>query len=140
MCMMIYIASDRPLPLIEWHDESPAFHVRELSADEQVVRAHFRKAFIYYAGSHEGCGCGFAYGRWPADGEDYTREDAAARRSVRRLSEYLASAARDGAIELLACWQGEQEAPPDEYVIVSSSEIGGPSFSFKAGRFLLLPM
>ena len=63
MCMMIYIASDRPLPLIDWQDEFPAFHVRELREEEMAVRTHFKKPYVYYAGSHEGCGCGFAYGQ-----------------------------------------------------------------------------
>jgi hypothetical protein len=138
--MMIYIASDRPLPLIDWRGEFPAFHVRELRPQEEAVRTHFRKPFVYYVGSHEGCGCGFAYGQWPCDGEDYSLEDAAARRSVRRFSEYLASATRLGAVELYACWDGEQDRTPDDFAVASSAQIGGVAFSFKAGRFLLLPM
>jgi len=63
--MMVYIASDHELPLIEWNEDAPAFHVRELHEKEKAVRAQFTLPHIYYVGAHEGCGCGFQVGEYP---------------------------------------------------------------------------
>ena len=86
MCMMVYIAANEPLELIEWVEDS-LFCVTELSKDELRVRKQFSKPFVYYAGSYEGCSCGFSYGENPIEDEDDERQDAAGRESVRLLSE-----------------------------------------------------
>jgi hypothetical protein len=42
MCIVVYIASDFPLPLVQWNDEQPEFHVTELTIGENdgKVRSH----------------------------------------------------------------------------------------------------
>jgi len=40
MCMVAYIASRSPLPLIPWQQGAPAFNVTELSEHEQRVAAN----------------------------------------------------------------------------------------------------
>ncbi len=59
---MIYIAADNPLPLIEWQENVTPFCVSELSEGEKRVKKQFTKPFVAYAGSYEGCSCGFSYG------------------------------------------------------------------------------
>ena len=106
MCMVLYVAADRPLPLVAWDERDPAFHVTELPDSEAAVRARFSKPYVYYAGSHEGCGCGFSYGWWDGDEPERT---APARESVRRLRAYLEAATRAaGPLELYACWSGDE--------------------------------
>src|SRR5829696_3612944 len=103
MCMVVYVAADTPLPLIPWDERTPAFHVTELRPEVAAVRAHFSKPYVYYAGSHEGCGCGFSYGWWNDDAELNARN----RETVRQLGAYLDAATRAaGPIELYACWSG----------------------------------
>ena len=85
-------------------------HVTELPDSVRAVRTHFTKPYVYYAGSHEGCGCGFSYGWW--DGDDPARS-APARESVRRLGAYLEAATRTaGPLELYACWSGDESEAP----------------------------
>ena len=41
MCMVIYIASRLPLPLVPWQPDAPAFNVTPLSEYEEPVRRQF---------------------------------------------------------------------------------------------------
>jgi hypothetical protein len=59
MCLAVYLASDKPLPLIEWNEKEPSFYVGELTKSDKSVKIQFEFPYIYYIGSDEGCGCGF---------------------------------------------------------------------------------
>ncbi len=87
MCMTIYIASEYPLPTSLWDEANPCFYVSALSERDESVRRQFTKHWIYYAGSHEGCGCGFQYGQYTGLEEDVTAL-AVARDSRQRLAEF----------------------------------------------------
>ncbi|MFN2510542.1 MAG: hypothetical protein ABR568_03750 [Pyrinomonadaceae bacterium] len=134
--MMVYIAADNPLPLIEWQENVTAFCVSELTEDEKKVSKQFSKPFLAYAGSFGGCSCGFSYGEDAIEDEDDRREDALSRESVRQLSEYLSPLVKNGSIEIFACWDGDQEAEPEETQTVTPDYFGGEEFSFKEKQFL----
>jgi hypothetical protein len=113
MCMMVYVASDYPLPTSSWDEARPCFYVEALSERDEPVRRQFTKPWVYYAGSHEGCGCGFQYGQYPGHEEDVA-EVAAARDSRRRLAEYVAVALQhQPEVQLFACWDGDQAVEPE---------------------------
>lgn len=135
---MVYISADQPLPLIEWQEDKPAFYVCELAQDETRVTKQFTKPFVYYAGSHQGCGCGFTYGQWPIEKEEDKIEDLAARESVKSLSLYLRNAVQQGPVELYACWDGDQEAEPEYRTVVTPEQITGETFEFKEKQFLTI--
>ncbi|MBN1426843.1 MAG: hypothetical protein JXB07_00575 [Anaerolineae bacterium] len=137
--MMVYIASESPLPLIAWNDQCPAFYVTELPRpqDEQV-RVQFSKPYVYYVGSHQGCGCGFLYGQYPGF-EDDANEERDKRESVARLSQYLAEAvAANGPIELFACWDGDQAIEPEDWGNITPEDIGGEVFYLEELQFLVI--
>jgi GGDEF domain-containing protein len=80
--MALYIASDTPLPLIQqreiskdamssptWPREAQRFHTAQLRPEQDAVRSHFSLSHVLYAGSYEGCGCGFNFGREYPDAE-----------------------------------------------------------------------
>src|SRR5262249_21994682 len=132
MCMMVYLAADRPLPLIPWDEERPDFWVRAIIPCEVRVRKQFTKPHVYYGGAHSGCGCGFRYGLVPIEGEDrfaqqHREEEEQARESVRRLSAYVADAVDEGSVEIYACWDGDQEAAPEERSVIAPAGLGGPA-------------
>jgi hypothetical protein len=111
--MLIYVASDYALPTSAWDQGRPGFHVTELAERDEPVRRQFSKPCIYYVGSHEGCGCGFQYGEYE-DLEEDPAALAAARDSRRQLAEFLSVALRSQpAVELFACWDGDQAVPPE---------------------------
>ncbi len=56
---MVELSSSYPLPTPTWHEPHPGFFIAESSGRDEPVRRQFSKQGVYYAGSHEGCGCGF---------------------------------------------------------------------------------
>ena len=136
--MMVYIAADDPLPLIEWQENVTPFCVSELSEGEKRVSKQFSKPFLAYAGSYDGCSCGFSYGVFPVEDEDDSREDALSRASVRQLSEYLADVVKGGSVEMFACWDGDQEAEPEERLTVTPDYFDGETFAFREKQFLVV--
>ncbi len=136
MCMVLYVAADKPLPLITWDENNPKFHVTELNEYSAGVRKQFSKPYVYYLGSDQGCGCGFSYGQFVNDDEELE-----SRESVLRLSKYLSQAvALAGPLELYSCWSGDEEEPPEFQEVVTSEEIpdeiGGEAFSFQEREFI----
>ena len=136
--MMVYIASDYSLPTIGWDKTHPRFHVTELTERDQPVKRQFSKPFVYYAGSHEGCGCGFQYGEYEGFEEDPT-ELAAAKDSRRKLTEFLSVALQhQQSVELFACWDGDQGALPEHRGSARPSDLMRARTFFREREFLLL--
>src|SRR3979490_2605557 len=61
MCLALYIAASKPLPVIPWDSKKPTFHVIPLPESMADVRKLLPHPHIYYVGSHEGCSCAFNY-------------------------------------------------------------------------------
>jgi hypothetical protein len=132
MCRALYIASDRHLPLIPWNESNPGFCVVELQEFEETVRKHFTLPFIVYAGSFEGCSCGFAYGDEPIEDDEYEQKrDKQARESVNLLREYIMNILENGSIELFTCYEGEQGFEPEERLVVDLEFFNTKEFGFK---------
>jgi len=109
MCMAVYIAANSPLTLLPWNAASPQFYVAAVDSEDVAARGQFTEAHVYYAGSHEGCGCGFQYGQYPEFEDD---ERPLKRASLDQFATYLDSVvARVGPIRVFACWEGDQTAP-----------------------------
>ncbi len=128
MCMVVYIAADKPLPTIAWDPDNRQLNVMQLKGErEENVRSHFSKPHVYYVGSHLGCGCGFSYGQHP----DFEKEEEAgeARTCVADLSAYLKSAiAAAGPVELYACWSGDEGDSVQARREATYADIGGEAF------------
>ena len=136
MCMAVYLAASTALPLVPWDAERPGFHTAPLAADDKAVRGQFSRPHVVYAGSHEGCGCGFDYGQW--DGED-PEEAAAARATVGALRAYVCRVLEAGEpVELYACWEGAQAEAPARRVALTPDDLGGPSFCFEQRTFAII--
>jgi hypothetical protein len=111
--MVVYVASDYPLPTLAWDVTRPGFHVAELDERGQPVRRHFSKPCVYYLGSHEGCGCGFQYGEY--EGFEDEPDLVAKRQSRRRLVDFLEVALQHQQhVELFACWDGDEGAEVEQ--------------------------
>jgi hypothetical protein len=126
--MFVYLGADRPLPLLAWDEASPAFHVSELGANEVGVRAQFSFQHVYYAGSHECCGCGFQLGEVS---ELNAAEIPAKRESLRRLAEYIEAQLASGArVQFFACWSGDEASTPEHRGVVTLADLRGDKFAF----------
>jgi hypothetical protein len=126
MCLLLYIASDRPLPLVPAGKQNPMFSVSPLPRRARAVTDQFTKPHIYLAGSHTGCGCGFEnpQDRHGVDLGFDAAEIAAGRESRRQLAVYLRGAltGRDS-LEVFACWVGEENRPTNRRVELTPEQL-----------------
>jgi hypothetical protein len=127
---VVYLAAEQPLRILPWLEAAPAFNTSVLAPDEERVRRHLQGAHVVYAGSHEGCACGFqldAGARSSLDAEEVRQRE----QSLRAFADYLREElARVGSIELFACWDGDQESAPEHRRILSPVALEESNFSF----------
>ncbi len=117
MCLTLYISSAKPLPLLPFDPEHPAFHVLELPSAAADVRAHFRHPHVYRVGSYQGCSCAFNY--------EHDFEP------IRSLERYLKIALADGnELEGFACRTGHEEHEGKHSKVVSPEMLAMPRFYF----------
>lgn len=126
MCLAVYLASDSPLPLVEWNEEHPRFNVVPITKNEIAVKKQFRHPNVVYAGSHQGCGCGFF--KDGETGEDLMLVQANYDSLVRYLSELITDGAN---IEIFSCWEGDQGSEPETKQRLSLATLGSESFEFE---------
>ena len=131
MCLCVYVASDRELRTDEWVKASPAFYLESITTRDEVVRSVFTLRHIYYAGSHEQCGCGFE--------KDYEEiDDIELRQSnYTGLSERISDVVSRGErIEIFTCWEGQQNRKPEIFGTKFLGQLTEPSFNFRTLEFL----
>ncbi len=111
MCWVLYVAADVPLPEIPWNQDRPAFNATRIPRPESPVARQFSKPHLHRIGAHTGCSCGFD--RTQVN-ERHPHELADTEQSLRDLRAYLDQVvAAAGPVELFACWDGDQEKPPE---------------------------
>lgn len=139
---MLYIGSDISLPVIPFNEDDPAFHTQELGEDEAMIAKHFSTEYVLYAGSSEGCGCGFQHALinnntdWlnviDEETEDYQR-------NIQQLHEYVANIVENGGkVELYACWDGDFEDLPLSKETILSKELKSSDFYLKEKGFYII--
>jgi hypothetical protein len=113
VCQRLYIATRTALTTVSRGKGSPFLTVEDVSSDARA-RAHFHpeRRYLYLAGGHVECGCGFA-----AVQADGTKPDAppdpADHQSMRALADHLREACRrHSTAELYLCWVHEESEPP----------------------------
>ncbi len=136
MSLVLYLGSDADqLPLIapqdftvvdsedpNWCSKVVPFSVEELTDDNRVVATHFAAKTVRYAGSFEGCGCGFnACGlyEWDKTGTPDARV-LAGRESRTSLRDYVVE---HGVRQVYACWSGDETLPPTAHVSIGADRI-----------------
>jgi hypothetical protein len=104
MCLSVHIASDLPLPVSTWNPDARAFYLEAVPIDAPV-RGRFSLPFVYFAGSHLGCGCGFT--RYENDDErDKTQANYTALAGV--IRDVLSSTS---SVDIFTCWECDAREP-----------------------------
>lgn len=136
MCMVAYIASREPLPLIPWQQDSPAFNVTELTEHAQPVVRHLSLPHVRQAGSHTGCGCGFNEGReHPQVYDDPVAERADALESSSKLARYV----REHRVaQIYSCWSGDEGEPKEFERHIRPDDLVAPEFFFRERELLVV--
>lgn len=138
MCMVVYVGSRSPLPLIPWLEAERAFNVSELTEHEEAVRTHFKMSNVRHAGSHTRCGCGF--NEWRNTGDEvreiWGRSDGA-RASFDRLVSYL----REHRVEsIYSCWSGDEGMHRLLARQIKPDDLMEPFFQFQERELLTLDL
>ncbi len=131
MCLLLWVASEQPIPLVslvdpQTPDPENGYHRIDDVATDAPVRARFSLPHLRYVGSHEGCGCGYNSSELAWTGlvrvDDITplyeamsseeRESFdAEQKSRKRLRAIVERALAVGAVEVFACWSGDEVDP-----------------------------
>jgi hypothetical protein len=146
MCLMLYLGSDKERHISFWDRANPQFYVQktniqytdekqQINAIEQA-KLNFSKQFIYYVGSHEGCGCGFRQdGFWLQVDEEIKKRAE----NHKNLFEYLSGCLEDeNTIEIYACWAGSENESPQSKRTISVQEIVRDDFYFEEDEFIVV--
>jgi hypothetical protein len=136
MCLVAYLASRSPLPLVPWQSDAPAFNVSELTEHETAVGRILPLPHLRQAGSHTGCGCGFNEGREHAElyGE-LSAERAEALKSSAQLVRYV----REHHVEqIYSCWSGDESAPKESERHVTLETLASEDFYFRERELLTI--
>jgi hypothetical protein len=140
MCLVLYIGSDAKFPLLEpqdfseidrddptWPSKVVHLSVQEIAGDEKIVVKHFDTKIVRYAGSFEGCGCGFNASYAP-EWYDPVEEDhhfLAGRESRRLLREYIETYKIR---QIYACWSGDEGIDSESQLDITTDQITDPNF------------
>ena len=148
MCLALYLASDGPLPIIErrsiskdavdsptWPREAQRFHTAALLERQKAVLSKFSHGHVLSAGSYEGCGCGFNYGREYPDHETKEHELVAARESVAELVRYVHELKVK---QIYSCWCDDEAHPTLSQRTVNAAELAGADFVFQQQELLTI--
>jgi hypothetical protein len=148
MCLALYIAADHPLPIIierehpkdamlspTWPREAQRFHTAAIRPEQEPVRMHFSHAHVLYAGSYEGCGCGFNFGREYPEAEDDPEHLAASRESIAELVRYLRE---QNVKEIYVCWFDDESKPTIFRRTIAPEALASPDFFFREQELLQL--
>jgi len=140
MCLVLYIGSDVNGPLLEpqdfsvidrddhaWPSKVVPFSVTEITDDKILVAKHFDTKSVRYAGSFEGCGCGFNASYSP-EWDDPVEEDdhfLAGQESRRLLREYIE---KYQVRQIYACWSGDEGIDTESHMDITPEQITDPNF------------
>ena len=115
MCLAVYIASDHALPITGWDQTWPALRT---CPNDDPVRQHVSKPFIYSAGPHDGgCGCAFLFGVSAIENDEGENVEVESPDGValrRGLANFLSAALQYQAeVEVFTCCSGDEPFPPE---------------------------
>ena len=127
MCYQLFLASDQPLPLVEW-SPGAVFGVTALE-DHPPLPAEMGQPYLYDIGSHTSCGCGFdRFGGGIGYGEDYDYDGLTAQ-SLDALADYLDRAIGQGStLALYYVWTGEENQPVEHRSTIWPDRLRDPAF------------
>jgi len=103
MCLNIYIASEKELPLIPWNEEQPGLCIDAVTDPKEINRIELalHAKHYYDAGSFMGCACGFSYGKWSEETNDNHELRI---KDIRDLKKYLQQHSDGNFLQLFCTW------------------------------------
>lgn len=136
MCLVVYVASRSPLPLVPWQEDAPAFNVTDVTRHEELVRRVLSLPHVRQAGSHTRCGCGFNEGREHVEVyADPQADRAAALESSLRLARYVLE---HHVQQIYSCWSGDEGEARSSERRLSADDLAAEDFFFRERELLTI--
>ena len=137
MCMMVYVAAENELPLMEWgRDKHNVLCVRPLnfySSNDQLADINLAMPYKYHMCSWQGCGCGFSF---DFDDNSYDEEqNTLGKQSVQALFDYIRTHVKGDECEILSFWAGDG-IEHDGGALDLRGLVVGDRFEFLEGQLL----
>jgi len=110
-----------------WPSKVIPFSVEQLTDSNMAVSRHFETQIVRYAGSFEGCGCGFNASYAP-EWYDPVKEDdhyIAGVESRRLLREYVE---QHKIRQIYACWSGDEALDAESYLDITPDQLTDLNF------------
>ena len=133
--MVVFIAARTPLPMVPWSDESPGFNVTPLSEYEEKVRVHLPLPYVYCAGSHTFCGCGFNEGREYFNPEEPASNNLDSLDSSSKLAQFIKE---HGVEQIYSCWSCDEGEPQVFERSILAETLTDPTFVFRERELLTI--
>ena len=142
MCFAVYIGTDRPLATSMWNDAKRQFYLNELAEKDEPARQHFSKLYVYYAGSHLQCSCGFFHNSMVfTDDPEMMQKYEESQKSARALATVLERALDHAeTVEVFVTWEGRQGEAPARRLTLDPSALLSPlePYSAEADREVMM--
>ena len=137
MCLAIFIALDRPFPVTPKEKHETPFRVTEIRPNDEGVRKHFSKPYIYEILGKDGCACDFQYDPRMEGVELCAEECRLARANLFQLAAYLTRVLRAGGwLELYAGYCSELALPPTYRETITPEQLTLYEFDQSQRKFL----
>jgi hypothetical protein len=127
------------MPTIPYDQKSRNFNTEDITDSEKSLQGIFSLPFIKYIGSDLGCSCGFRHSLLENDQwlnvveEEGTEFDNS---NHQNLIDFISNNnENEKKVEILACWEGDQNEPIRYHDIVKLMDVLGKDFYFKERGF-----
>ena len=138
MCFFLYLASDNKLETEEWEEKNPKVVISSKGDISFVETEKFTKENIYFVSSSEGCGCGFRQ-KFDVEYPDYLEIEQKVEKdkNQQQLFELMQKVLKNEEyIELVGCWDGDQESEIEFRREIKLEELLEESFFFREKEFI----
>ncbi len=139
MCYALYIGTESPCETTKWDEYNRKFYIEGLHSRDKCVLENFTKPNVYYAGSWQGCGCGFfSEPEWTETAEEL-EEIENTKRCISDLAGFLSKKLENtNEIELFVCWEGDQGGKPERKIEKTPNELLGHSLPLDEMDFVII--
>lgn len=136
MCQRLYVATRARLPAVKRSQSAPYLEIAEVQSGRAPAFFGADRPFVYLAGAHVECGCGFPAVAAAPDSSPSRLDDADVR-SMQALAEHLREACRGhSTVELYLCWVHEQAEALATRRTATLDELRQPGFRLRHRELL----
>lgn len=147
MCFALYLASNTPIPIIPWDENTRLLHTERVDTADPRIQGKFKYSNIAYIGTDTCCGCGFRNvpfqdGSWPGENWYTDIEESVIEKQPNheQLVKFITENFSDqDSVELYGIWEGLPAKPILSDQTISQSKLLDPHFFFREdGHYMVL--